>query len=102
MLVEPRVAMVVEPGEMMEPHIPAGAVVGVVAGNKIEQRTHGRFEDVAGAAGEDFQPAAVGPHADDAAAAERERSAVGALGVQAAEVTQGCIEPAVDAEFQSV
>ena len=100
--VEARVAVVVEAGEVMEAHVPAAAVVRVVTGEDVHQRADGDFEDVARARGVDFESGAIGPHADDAAAAMLERFAIGAGGLHEAEVAARDVKPAVDAEAESV
>jgi len=51
--------MIFEAGEMMEPNVPAAAVVGVVARKTVEQRIEADFENVARAAGIDSEASAV-------------------------------------------
>ena len=100
--VEARVAVVVEAGEVVEAHVPAAAVVRVVAGEHVHQRADGDLEDVARAGGVDFEAGAIGPHADDAAAAMLDRPTIGAGGLQETEVAARDVKPAVDAEAEAV
>ena len=100
--VEARVAVVVEAGEVVEAHVPAAAVVRVVAGEDVHQRADGDFEDVARAGGVDFEAGAIRTHTDDAATAMLERFAIGAGGLHEAEVATRDVKPAVDAETEAV
>ena len=101
-LVQARVAVVLEPAEMVEAGVPAVAVVGVVAGEAVEQRADGGFEDVARADAVKFEPGAVGADAYDASAAQFRGAAVGAFGLAEAEIADRRVEPAIDADRQSV
>ncbi len=78
--------MIFQPAEMMQPDVPAAAVVGVVAGKPAEQRIDGHFQDVARATRIDFEARSVGPHAHDTTAAELEPAAVGPFGFHKAEI----------------
>ena len=100
--VEPRIAVILEAGEMVEANVPSAAVVRVVAREDVAQRRDGRLEDVARAARVELEIAAVWPHADDAAAAELEFAPVRALGLHEAEVAAGDVEPAVNAQLHAV
>ena len=100
--VHPRIAVVFKSGEMMEPHVPAAAVVGVVAGEQIEQRADRRAEDVAGAGAENFQSTAIRAETDHAAVAMLHLPAVGAGRLHETEIAARDVEPAVDAEAESV
>ena len=60
--------------DVAEPHVPAVAVVGVVAGEQVQIRVDGDVVDVALAARDDLQAGAVGADADHAAAAVLEAS----------------------------
>ena len=94
--------MVFEAGEVMEAHVPAAAVVGVVTAEGVEQRTHGHVENVARAGGVDLQLGAIGPHADDATAAVLELLAIDAFGFHKSEVAARDVEPAVNAQREAV
>ena len=89
-------------GEVFEPDVPAAAVVGVVAGEDVEQRPHGEIDDVARAATKDFQARAIGAKARHAAAAMLHRAAIGADGFHVTEIADRGIKPAVDPETQTV
>ena len=97
-----RVAVFAEGRGVVEADLPAVAVVGVIAGEDVEQRADGGFEDVARATRVDFETRAVRAHPHHAAGAQGQFASVGAFGVQHPEVTDGAIEPAVDAQFDAV
>ena len=101
-LVEARIAMIIEAGEVVEPHVPAAAVVGIVPGEHLERGADGDLEDVPRASRYDLQPAAVGPDPDDTSPPVREPAAIGALRLHEPEITAGDVEPAVDAEAEAV
>ena len=96
------IAVVLQAGEGVEPHVPAAAVVAVVAGDHVEERAHGRLERVAGAAGEEVEPRTVGPEPHEPAAAQPQGPPVGAHRLHEAEVADRGVDPAVDAEGQAV
>ena len=100
--IHPRVAVVLEAGEMVETHVPAAAVVGIVPGEEIEQRTDGCAEDVAGAGAEDFQSRAIRPETDDGTGAVLKVFSITTDGVHEAEIPTGNVEPAIDTEAQAI
>ena len=94
--------MIFETGEVMEAHVPAAAIVGVVAGEHVHEGADRRAEDVARAVAEDLQAGAVWAETYDAAAAMLEVFAIGSHGIHEAEVTTGDVKPAVDAHAEAV
>ena len=66
-----RVAVVGRLHQVADARVPAGAVVGVVAGEEVQERVDGDVERVPQPGAVDLQLRAVGPDADDAAAAQR-------------------------------
>ena len=68
-LEERRVAHVRAGRDEAQAHVPAAAVVGVVAGEEVERGRDGHVVDIALAARDDLEAGAIGPDADDAAAA---------------------------------
>ena len=81
----------------MEAHVPAAAVVGVVAREAVQLGADGGFEDVPRAAREEVQARAVGTEAHDAAGAELKFPPVRAFGFHETEVADGGVNPAVHA-----
>ena len=100
--IKTRVAVILEAAEMVKANIPAAAVVRIVAGENIHQRRDRRFEDVAGAARIELQAGAVGPHADDPAAAKLQFPPVRALRLHETKVAARDVEPAVNAHLHAV
>ena len=87
---------------MTETHIPAAAVVRVVARENIQIRVDARIENVARAPAINFHVRAIGPDAHDAAATPAEHAAIRAHGLGETEVAHGNINPAVDAHADAV
>src|SRR5215203_2721219 len=87
---------------MMEPHVPAIAVVRIVARNPVEQRAHRNFQDVARAAGIKFEACAIRANAHDAATAKLQLAAVSSLRLGESKVADREIQPAIDPQSDSV
>src|SRR4051812_8101280 len=86
----------------MQADVPAAAVVRVVAGEAVEPGVDRDLKNVARPARIDLQARSVRPNTDDPAAAELDLLAVGAFGLNEAEVADGEVEPAVDAQAHAV
>ena len=102
LFVERRVAVLAAHQDMREAHVPAIAVVGVVAREEVHLRRDGHVINVALAVRNDFQPGAVRAHAHHAAAVQLDRRAVLADGVGRAVVAAGDVEKAIDAHPHAV
>ena len=100
--VEPWVAMVAHAGEVVEAHVPAAAIIGVVSREEVHLRTDGDFEDVTGAGGVNFQAAAVRAHTNHSAATMLQGAAIRALGLHEAEVATRDVEPAIHAQAKAI
>ena len=96
------VAVVVEAGEVMEAHIPAATVVGVVAGEDVHLWTDRDLQNVASAGGVNLKAAAIRPHANHTAAAVLKCPAISALGLHESEVAARDVEPAVHSQAEAV
>ena len=101
-LEEARVAVLRPPAEVVEPDVPAAAVIGVVAREALQLRAQGHFQNIARAVGPGLQTAAVGTEPHHAAPAHLQPGTVGAHGLHEAEVADGRIQPTVDAQGQSI
>ena len=99
---EARIAMLRQTAEVMQPNVPAAAVVGIVAREQIEQRTHSGFENVPRAVRPDLQARAVRTHPHHAAAAHLDFATVRAGRFHESEIANRRVEPAIDAQFDSV
>ena len=87
---------------MRDANVPTAAVVGVVAREDVQVRVDADIENVSLAPRVNFHLGAVGPDADDAAAASGERRAVVAVRLGETEVADGDVDPAVDAHADAV
>ena len=101
-LEEARVTVLRPPAEVVEPDVPAAAVIGVVAREAFELRAQGYLQDITSTVGPGFQAAAVGAEPHHAPAAHLQTGAVGAHGFHEAKVADGRIQPTVDAQGQAV
>ncbi len=70
------IAVVSGRDDVAEPDVPAVAVVGVVAGEKVHEGVDRDVVNIALASRDDFQSGAVGPDPDDPSAEKLERLAV--------------------------
>ena len=88
--------------EVVQPCVPAFAVVGVVAGKQVEGW---RDRDVANFSAIErigFHFRSIGSNSNNATTLQSEMRAVGPFGIGHAEVAHGHIEPAVDAHAHTV
>ena len=97
-----RVAIVAQRHNVTQAHVPAVAVVRVVAREQVHERIDGDVVNVAQAAGDDFQLRAVGPHAGDAAAAKLQFAAILAGRLDEAVIADRDVDPAVDTHANAV
>ena len=95
--VERGVAVFAAQHDVREAHIPAVAVVGVVAREEIHLGGHGHVVNVPLAVRDEFQAGAVWPHAHDAAAVELQARAVLADGIRRAVIANRDVEEAINA-----
>ena len=94
--------MVVQSAEVMEAHIPAAAIVGVVPAEKIEEGTGWDSQNITGAIGEQFYPGAVRAYADHSAPTNLKFATITAGGFHKAEVTGGNINPSIHAKIKPI
>ena len=99
---ETRVSVIGGLDEVEEADVPAAAVVGVAAGEEVQERIDRDVVVVAGAGGEELEFGAVGADACDAAALEGDLGAVGASGVVKTKIADGDVDPAIDAHTDAV
>ena len=108
-LVQTGIAGVRQRGEVVEARVPALAIVGIVAGEEVQGRGDRDIADVTGHRGVDLELGAVRADAHDAATVEchpllvAEADGAGVVAQEArAEVTDGDVEPAIDAHAGTV
>ena len=88
--------------DVVEAHVPAAAVVGVVASEDVQVWINAGIEDVAQTPAINLHVRAVGPDANNAAAAPAEHAAIGAHGFSKSKVTHGNVDPAINAHADAV
>ncbi len=101
-LEERRIAVLPAGDEVIQPDVPAAAVVRITAREQVHERVNRQVVVVARAPGIDLEAAAITPDADVAAAAHLHFPAVGADGLYQPVVTDGDIEPAVAAHLDAI
>ena len=99
---ETRVSVIGGLDEVEEADVPAAAVVGVAAGEEVQERVDRDVVVVAGSGGEELELSAVGADARDAAALERDLGAVGTGGVVETEIADGDVDPAINPHANAV
>ena len=94
--------MIIQPSEVMKPHIPTAPVIRVVTGENIHQRADRHLQDVARARGINLEATTVRPHANDTTTSMLKRSAIGARGLHESKVTASNVKPPIDPQTQPV
>ena len=101
-LVQARVTVVTQVGEVVETGVPALAIVGVVAREQVHRRRDGHVAVVARHDRIGLQFRTIGTHTGNTAAEQFDARAIGALGTEHAEVAHRDVEPAVDAHAHRI
>ena len=97
-LEEGRVAVMAGRDDMAEADVPAVAVVGVIAGEKVQERVDGHVVNVALASRDDLEPGPVGPDPNDPSAEKLVGRAVLAFGLDETVITDSDVDVAIDPE----